>query len=162
MILSDKDIRKALELKSIHIDPQPDLESHLGSCSLDLTLGDVFTAIDGSITDHLQNGSITIKPQEFLLGVTKEYIELPDDLCGMLHGRSSLGRKGLMIHSTAPLIDAGFKGKVVLELYNCGPHPITLKVGERVCAVSFEQLTSTSSIPYHKKRGAKFVGQSKP
>lgn len=158
MILSDRDIKKALHDKRIIISPAPDLSEQLGSCSIDLRLGSLNNADDDADT----RGSTFLRPRQFLLGITLEYIELPDDLCGILHGRSSLGRKGLMIHSTAPLIDAGFRGKIVLELYNSGPKQIVLHEGMRVCALSFEQLTSPAKVPYYKKKSAKYINQKNP
>lgn len=151
MILSDRDIKKAFGTGKIIIRPTPDWQKQLGSCSVDLHLG----AQDNAT-------KITINPGQFILGITEEHVELPDDLCGILHGKSSLGRKGLMIHSTAPLIDAGFRGKIVLELYNCGPSPIGLTTGMSICALSFETLTSPAEVPYFKKKTALYLNQKTP
>ena len=163
MILSDRDIKKAIHDKQIIITPEPDYSKQLGSVSLDLRLGDKISKIKSQkSTIHIKNQTIILPPGEFCLGITKEYIELPDDLCGTLHGRSSLGRKGLMIHSTAPLIDAGFRGRIVLELYNSGPEPVELTIGMRICALTFEKLTSPAEVPYYKKKSARYAGQKKP
>ncbi|HLB60194.1 MAG TPA: dCTP deaminase [Patescibacteria group bacterium] len=158
MILSDRDIKKAIKSGKIKIDPLPDFDEQLGSCSVDLRLGSQNDADSNADKRRL----IILKPGTFQLGITLERVELPDDLCGILHGRSSLGRQGLMIHSTAPLIDAGFQGKIVLELYNSGPKPIELTEHMRICALSFEQLTSPAVIPYYKKKNARYIGQSIP
>ena len=148
MVLSDRDIRRYLQTGKIKIEPLPELEVSLGSCSLDLRLGEV--------------QQTELQPGEFCLGITLEHIELPADLCGLLHGRSSLGRKGIMVHSTAALIDAGFRGKIVLELFNAGTAAVKLEVGERICAISFEQLSTPAQVPYYKKKGAKYLNQQKP
>lgn len=169
MILSDQDIKKAVRTGNIIIKPEPDWERQLGSCSLDLRLENpTFYPSPTWVKSHQKaklpksnlGKTARLKPGKFLLAVTREYLELPSNICGLLHGRSSLGRKGLMIHSTAPLIDAGFRGKIVLELYNAGPAPIKLKAGMRICAVSFEKLSSPAKVPYYKKKGAKFLGQT--
>ena len=150
MILSDRDIKKTVEEGKLKVDPTPNWGDALGSCTLDLTLGEV------------EENKYTLNPGDFVLATTTEYIEIPDDLCGILHGRSSLGRQGLTIHSTAPMFDAGFRGKVVLELFNSGKEPITLQKGQRVCAMSFEQLSSPALRPYHKKDSAKYLNQQHP
>ena len=150
MILSDQDIRKAVEKGRIKIKPTPNWDEALGSCTLDLRLGETET------------NKYTLNPGDFILATTQEYVSIPDDICGILHGRSSLGRQGLTIHSTAPMFDAGFHGKVVLELFNSGENPIILKKGQRVCAMSFQQLSSPAIRPYHKKDSAKYLDQQRP
>jgi dCTP deaminase len=161
MILSDRDIKKYISSGKIVITPTPDFSTQLGSCAVDLRLGKRVRYQVSSIKEE-EKDEIVLAPGQFCLGITEEYVEIPDDMCGMLHGRSSLGRKGLMIHSTAPMIEAGFQGRIVLELYNAGPEPIVLKAGERVCALSFEMLSSTVDVPYHKKKSAKYHKQNNP
>jgi len=150
MILSDKHIREYIDKENIKINPLPEFEKSLGSCSLDLRLGEV-----GGRPE------ILLKPGKFILATTLEYIELPHDLCAILHGRSSIGRKGIAVHSTAALIDAGFRGKIVLELFHLGNEAVKLKKGERICALSFEKLSSPSQVPYYKKQNARYLGQEK-
>lgn len=163
MILSDRDIKQAIHDKRIVISPVPDFATQLGSCSIDLRLAKDISKIENQQSRvKIVDNKIILPPTEFCLGITQEYVELSADMCGILHGRSSLGRKGLMIHSTAPLIDAGFRGNIVMELYNSGPLPIELSVGMRICALSFETLTSPAEVPYYKKKHAKYVGQKKP
>jgi len=157
MVLSDRDIQRAIEEGDLRIDPVPDFSSQLGSCSVDLRLG---THNTDSSND--EQPPVVLQPKQFLLGITLEYVEIPADLCGILHGRSSLGRRGLMIHSTAPLIDAGFRGKIVFEFYNSGPETIELTYGMRICALSFEQLSSSARVPYYKKKSARYLNQKKP
>ncbi len=180
MILSDRDIKKALQEKKIVIDPFPDLGVQLGSCLLDLRLGDRFRVFNHSKTPYLdpqdpktlqdvtteiqvkEGEAFTLHPGEFVLAVTKEYIEMPDDLTGKLEGRSSIGRLGIVIHSTAANIECGFRGNITLELANMGRIPVMLHSGMRICSISFEQLTTPADIPYYKKKTAKYVGQNAP
>jgi dCTP deaminase len=97
-------------------------------------------------------------PQELVLAATIEEVRLPDYILGRLEGRSSLGRLGIIVHGTAPLFFPGFVGRAVMELGNIGPMPVALYPGMRICAFTFERLTSPSSRPY---RG-KYSGQSGP
>lgn len=180
MILSDRDIKKALASGKIIIKPKPDLAVQLGSCMLDLRLGNVYRVFNHSRTPYLdpQNPKtladvtteikipdgepFTLHPGEFILAVTKEYIEMPDDLTGRLEGRSSIGRLGVVIHSTAANIECGFRGNITLELANMGRIPVMLYPGMRICSLSFEELTSPAEVPYYKKKSAKYVGQKAP
>lgn len=179
MILSDVDIKKALGKKKIVIKPKPDLKTQLSSCSLDLRLGDEFVTFQYSKLPFIDikkpiptelSKAIKIKdkdffvlqPGEFSLGITYEWIKLPSDLAARLEGRSSIGRLGIVIHSTASLIDPGFSGKLVLELGNIGRMPVALYKKMKICSISFEKLTSKSEIPYDKKKRAKFKEQKKP
>ena len=113
---------------------------------------------------HLPEGprAFVIHPGEFVLGMTIEDIELPNDLAGRLEGRSSLGRLGIVVHSTAGHFDAGFKGRIVLEISNHGVIPVLLYPGMRFCQMVFESLSSPAEIDYQKKKNAKYVGQSDP
>jgi len=177
MILSDRDIKKYLATKKIIIKPKPDLSTQLGSCSLDLRLGNVFRVFEHSkypyidpfkkeiseaITSQIKikdGEPFIIQPGDFVLATTVEYVELPDDLTGRLEGRSSIGRLGVVIHSTAANIECGFRGKITLELANMGKMPVALYPGMRICALSFETLTNPAEVPYYKKRSAKYLGQ---
>lgn len=180
MILSDRDIKVALKSQNVIIKPAPDLETQLGSCLLDLRLGNSFRVFNHSKTPYLdpQNPEtlkdvtteITVKdteaftmhPGEFVLAMTKEYIEMPDDLTGHLEGRSSIGRLGIVVHSTAANIECGFRGNITLELANMGRIPVMLHPGMRICSLSFMQLSSPAEVPYYKKKSAKYVGQKSP
>jgi dCTP deaminase len=177
MILSDRDIKKALEEKRIVVKPKPDLKTQLGSSSLDLRLGYSFRVfkhrrrpfidpLDPETTKDMTEEIIisrkepyVIQPGEFVLGSILEWIELPDDLSARIDGRSSLGRLGLVIHSTAGHIDAGFKGVVTMELTNIGMMPILLYPKMRICQLVFEPLSSPAVRPYTKKPGAKYFGK---
>ena len=177
MILSDRDIRKYLEKRKIVIDPFPDLSIQLGACSIDLRLGNDFCIFEHSkhayidlkgafqVGDIMKNIHIDpeepfiMQPGEFVLATTIERIEIPDDLVGHIDGRSSLGRLGLIIHGTASIFDPGFRGNATLELSNIGRMPIVLYSGMRICAFTFEKLTSPAEVPYYKKAGGKYVNQ---
>lgn len=180
MVLSDRDIKAALSKKRIVISPTPDLKTQLGSCSIDLRLGNTFRVFDHSrnafidpskkdysneITKIIKierNGSFVMQPGEFVLAVTLENVKIPSDLMGRLEGRSSLGRLGLVVHSTASIFDPGWDGKPVLELGNLGRMAIKLTVGMRICAMTFEELSSPAETPYVKKKNAKYVFQQNP
>lgn len=180
MILSDGDIRIALVQGRITITPAPDLDVQLGACTLDLRLGNVYLVFNHSRTPFLDpknpatltdatseitvadGKSFTLHPGEFILAATKEFITMPDDLSGRLEGRSSIGRLGVVVHSTAANIEAGFRGTITLELANMGRIPVILYPGMRICSLTFEELTSPSETPYYRKKGAKYVGQTEP
>jgi dCTP deaminase len=180
MVLSDTDIKKAIKEKRIVIKPAPDFKTQLGSNSIDLRLGNEFRIFDHSkyafidpfkknigeeitrVIRKTKTEPFIIQPGDFVLGTTVEYLELPDDLVGSLEGRSSIGRLGIIVHSTAASIECGFQGKITLELANMGKMPVALYPGMRICAVAFMQMTSKASVPYYKKVGAKYVGQKAP
>lgn len=180
MVLSDRDIKKALKDGRIVINPAPDLKVQLGSCSIDLKLGDTFRVFDYSRYPYidpakkdysneitkvikLKNGEkFIMQPGEFVLAVTLEKVKIAADLMGRLEGRSSLGRLGLVVHSTASIFDPGWDGKPVLELGNLGKMAISLTCGMRICAMTFEELSSPAEIPYAKKKLAKYKIQDGP
>lgn len=180
MILSDKDIKKALKEKRIGIEPMIDFKTQLGSCSVDLRLGNIFRVfehskkpyIDPAKKDYsneittemvLKNGEqFIMQPGDFVLAVTLEKLTIAPNLMGRLEGRSSLGRLGIVVHSTASIFEPGWDGKCVLELGNLGRMAVALTVGMRVCAMTFEELSSTADIPYSKKTHAKYKIQEGP
>lgn len=179
MLLSDKDLKQALKLGKIKINPSPDLSSQLGSCSLDLRLGNIFRVFESGVhgvIDPRKNvakeftkevvvekgNAFIMHSGDFVLGTTIEDVEISDDLVGGLEGRSSIGRLGIIVHSTAATIDAGWKGHITLELANMGKLPVALYPGMRICSISFEQLSSPAEVPYYKKKNAKYVGQNGP
>lgn len=180
MVLSDRDIKKALASGKIKISPSPDFSSQLGSCMIDLRLGNSYRVFNHSKTPYLdpqnpetlkdvtteikvkKGEAFTVHPGEFVLAVTEEYVEMPDDLTGHLEGRSSIGRLGIVVHSTAANIECGFRGNITLELANMGRIPVMLYPGMRICSLSFSQLTSPAEVPYYKKKSAKYVGQTAP
>ncbi len=180
MILSDIDIKKALKDKRIVIKPTPDLKVQLGSCSIDLRLGYLFRIFDHSkypyidpykkdygeeITKEIKlkaGQQFIMQPGDFVLAATLENVKIPDNMMGRLEGRSSLGRIGIVVHSTASIFDPGWDGKCVLELGNLGRMAVALTPGMRICAMTFEELKSPSETPYNKRRDAKYVMQQGP
>jgi len=103
-----------------------------------------------------------LHPGEFVLAVTLERVELPADLVGRLDGKSSLGRLGLIVHSTAGFVDPGFKGRLTLELTNVANLPITLSYAMPVSQISFSRLTTPAERPYGKAAGSKYQDQTGP
>lgn len=180
MVLSDRDIKLALKQKRIFISPAPDLKTQLGSCSIDLRLGNLFRVFDHSKYPYIDpykkdyGADITkevklkntqqfiMQPGDFVLAVTLERVQIPDNMMGRLEGRSSLGRMGIVVHSTASIFDPGWNGKCVLELGNLGRMAVALTPGMRICAMTFEELSSPSDIPYNKRQDAKYVMQEGP
>jgi dCTP deaminase len=108
-------------------------------------------------------GVFLLHPGEFVLGATAERVGLPDDLVGRIEGKSSLGRLGLLIHTTAGFVDAGFEGYLTLELSNVATLPITLYPGMKIGQISFLQMTSPADQPYGSGTlGSKYAGQKGP
>ena len=99
---------------------------------------------------------------DFALAATLERVKIPDNMMGRLEGRSSLGRIGIVVHSTASIFDAGWDGNCVLELGNLGRMAVKLTPGMRICAMSFEELSSPAEVPYSKKKDAKYKTQKEP
>lgn len=180
MILSDRDIRRALETGRIRIDPEPDLETALGSISVDFRLGPTFMVFEHSrhsyidprrpqsIGDAMRTIECTaeepfiMQPGDFALASTMERLELPDDLLARLEGRSSIARLGITVHSTAALFEPGWTGTATMELSNLGRMAVALYPGMRICAFSFEEVSSPVSVPYRLKVGNKYAGQITP
>lgn len=179
MILTDSDIKKYIQDGKIEITPTPNFSDALGSCSIDLRLGYSFRVFElskypfidplGKIKQETTREMIVkegnyfmMHPGEFVLATTLENVSLPSDVVGRLEGRSSLGRLGIVVHSTASLVDPGFSGKIVMELGNLGKIPVALYPGMRVCALTFEKLEKPVEVPYGMKKNAKYHGQNEP
>ena len=178
MILSDRDIKKYIKEGKIKIIPEPNFQEQLGPCSLDLHLGNSFKTFKPTQYPYLDlkrkadfekvmeeitiedDGPFILQPKEFVIAVTKEEIILSDDIMGRLDGRSSLGRLGLIVHSTAARFDPGWQGKAVMEMGNLGIMPIILYVGMRICAMTFETLSSPVETSYIKQKDHKYAGQN--
>lgn len=177
MILSDRDIKKALKSGRVSIDPLfPDA---IQPASVDLHLGGEFlvfkntnnTCIDlkQPVDEMMERVSINEKtqfvlhPREFALGITYETVGVGDDMVGRLEGKSSLGRVGLIIHATAGYLDPGNKLKMTLELHNIANLPIVLYYKMPVAQMSFTPLSSAADHPYgSKKLKSKYYGAVKP
>ena len=178
MILSDRDILARLERHDIVISPEPDLETQLQPASLDLRLGydfqtynytrqalidpaDPATFEQLTTLTQLQDGErFLVHPGEFVLATTLEHVEIPNDVLARLEGRSSIGRLGIVIHSTAGYIDPGFKGKITLEVSNLGRIAVALYPRMRICQLAFEEMSSPVQSGYGERRGSKYQGQS--
>jgi len=115
------------------------------------------------LLDVADDEPFVLHPSEFVLGQTIEWVELPDDLVARLEGKSSLGRLGLLIHSTAGYVDPGWKGKLTLELSNVAKLPIALYFGMKIGQISFFEMSSPVDRPYGSAGlGSKYQGQSEP
>jgi len=180
MILSDHDIKKALQEGRIKLTPAPDFATQLDACTLDLRLGNEFRIFRRSKLSHidLKNMQDTeeimetitvpdgepfvLQPGDLVIATTLEWLELADDLVGRIEGRSSLGRLGIIVHSTASVFHPGWRGKPVMELGNLGIVPVLLYPGMRACSFTFEELSGKAEIPYYKKHANKYAGQGTP
>ena len=177
MVLSDRSIREELAKGRIVISPLGD--GCIQPASVDLHLDRhllVFQNtrvpyIDVRATNERLTEMVTVgdddpfmlHPGEFVLGSTLEHIEVPDDLVARLEGKSSLGRIGLLIHSTAGYVDPGWKGRLTLELSNVSNLPITLYYRMRIGQVSFLRLTTPADVLYGSgELGSKYQGDQLP
>lgn len=141
MILSDNTIEDLLALGLVESPPvQPE---QVQPASLDVRLGD--TIVDVETGEEHDGETLILEPGVRYLGFTKEVLDLPDDLAAQLAGRSTIGRKGVIVHKTAGWIDPGFKGQITLELFNLGEYPVSLFDGERIAQLVFLQLDQPSS-----------------
>ena len=176
-MLSDRDIRAEIEAGRLGIDPC-DIELVQPS-SVDVRLDRYFRVFNNSQYTHidpsLQQDELTtlvepfgedpfvLHPGEFVLGSTLEIVTLPDDLAGRLEGKSSLGRLGLLTHSTAGFIDPGFTGAVTLELSNVANLPIKLFPGMKIGQLCLFRLSSPAEHPYGSAQyGSRYQGQRGP
>jgi dCTP deaminase len=177
MVLSDRTIRRLLEEGRIGIDPYA--EELLQPSSVDVRVDRLFRVFRNSrypfidvkqemeeLTELVEvdtEEAFILHPGEFVLGSTLERITLPDDLVARLEGKSSLGRLGLLIHSTAGFIDPGWDGHVTLELSNVANLPITIYYGMKIGQLSFVQLSEPAERPYGTgSLGSKYQGQAGP
>lgn len=177
MLLSDGDIRKQLQEGRIGLEPL-NLEL-LQPSSIDVRLDRFFRLFDNHkypfIDPREQQDELTrfvevqsdeafiLHPGEFVLGSTFEYVSLPNDIAARLEGKSSLGRLGLLTHSTAGFVDPGFQGHVTLELSNVATLPIKLWPGMKIGQLCFFKLSSPSENPYgSEKYGSRYQGQRGP
>ena len=174
MVLSDLDIKSELLAGRIVIEPLCD--KNIQPASVDVCIGSNFrifrnsihTCIDPLTTQDGLTESIDVPegevfvlhPGQFALGTTLERIAIPDDILGKLEGKSTLGRLGLMIHSTAGYVDPGWDGELTLELSNVATLPIVLHPGMRIGQLSFERMSSPVERPYGSEAlGSHYQGQ---
>ena len=177
MILSDRSLREAIAAGRIIIDPLD--ESCIQPSSIDVKVSNLFRVfrnhtaaiidVKQDMTDLTElveipaDGVFILHPGEFVLGSTLERVGVPDDLVARVEGKSSLGRLGLLIHSTAGFVDAGFDGHITLELANVASLPITLYPGMKIGQVSFLKMTTPADRPYGSgATGSKYQGQRGP
>ena len=177
MLLSDRDLRAEIAAGRLQIDPFDD--ALVQPSSVDVRLDSLFRVFNNTRYTHIDpaqqqdeltslvepvNGEpFVLHPGEFVLGSTLELCTLPEDLAGRLEGKSSLGRLGLLTHSTAGFIDPGFSGHITLELSNVANLPITLWPGMKIGQLCILRLTSPAEHPYGSARaGSKYQGQRGP
>jgi dCTP deaminase len=177
VILSDRTIREELAAGRIVIEPLD--ESCIQPSSVDLHVDRFFRVFLNHTMGHIdvkqdleeltqlveidEDSVFMLHPGEFVLGSTLERVKLPDDLVARLEGKSSLGRLGLLIHSTAGFVDAGWDGHLTLELSNVANLPITLYPGMKIGQISFLRMSTAADIPYGAASiGSKYQGQRGP
>lgn len=177
VLLSDRDIRAELEADRVVLDPYD--ASMLQPSSIDVRLDKFFRLFDNHkypfidpavdqpeltrLVEADNNEAFVLHPGEFVLGSTYEAVTLPDDVAARLEGKSSLGRLGLLTHSTAGFIDPGFSGHVTLELSNVATLPIKLWPGMKIGQLCFFRLSSASEHPYGSDLyGSRYQGQRGP
>ncbi len=174
MILSDRTIREQIEAGRIVIDPfdpacvQPSSVDLHVDAEFRVFRNNRFPFIDvkqeQDLTELVEvkpDEAFILHPGEFVLGSTLERVAIPDDLVARLEGKSSLGRLGLLIHSTAGYVDPGWDGYLTLELSNVANLPITIYPGMKIGQISFFQLTTAADTPYGGA-GSKYQGQRGP
>lgn len=177
MVLSDRTIRRELEAGTIVIDPLG--PGAIQPASVDLRLGNLFRVFRNSQIPYIDvkreypdltelveiddENPFVLHPGEFALATTYERVRLPNTIVGRLEGKSSLGRLGLLIHSTAGYVDPGWDGALTLELSNVANLPIMLYHRMKVSQISFLELTEPAENPYgSKEAGSKYQGQVGP
>ena len=176
MVLSDRTIKRLLAEDRISIEPYD--ETLLQPSSVDVRVDRFFRVFHNArypfidvkqeqeeLTElvEIDGEPFILHPGEFVLGSTLERVRLPDDLVARLEGKSSLGRLGLLIHSTAGFIDPGWDGHVTLELSNVANLPITIYFGMKIGQISFMQLSEPAEAPYGSGGlGSKYQGQKGP
>jgi dCTP deaminase len=177
VLLSDRDIRGVLDSGRVVLDPYD--PAMVQPSSIDVRLDRYFRLFDNHkyrvidpsqeqpdltrLVEVTDDEPFILHPGEFVLGSTFEVVTLPDDVSARLEGKSSLGRLGLLTHSTAGFIDAGFSGHVTLELSNVATLPITLWPGMKIGQLCFFQLSSAAEHPYGSAAsGSKYQGQRGP
>ncbi len=176
MILSDRSIKEEMAAGRIRIEPLD--PSAIQPSSVDLRVGDEFRVFRNTRYPYIdvrrpmpgltepvkvaEGEAFILHPGEFVLATTLEWVRIPADLVARLEGKSSLGRLGLLIHSTAGFVDPGFEGRLTLELSNVANLPITIYPGMRIGQISFYRLTTPAETPYGAREDSKYQGQTGP
>lgn len=188
-VLADRDIRRRLNISHCENPALRDIERCIGiepcedsqvqPASVDLTLSNEWrvypdpprnaTYITPIDMDHAKrietiktvSAEYLLMPHELVLCSTVEYVSIPANVQAQVHGKSSLGRLGLLVHVTAGFIDPGFKGKITLEMYNLNNRPILLRAGKSICQLSLAELSCYAEFPYgHEKLHSKYQDQT--
>ncbi|WP_435098307.1 dCTP deaminase [Halarchaeum sp. P4] len=180
MILSDADLLDRLEAGDLAVEPLDDPELQIQPASIDVRLGKRFlefqranipcihptdeTEVEEYVSETYieEDDEFILHPGDFVLGTTKERVEVPPDLVAQVEGRSSLGRLAVVVHATAGFIDPGFRGKITLELSNLGTAPVALSPGMRISQLVFTELRTAADRPYGAARGSKYQDQGGP
>ncbi len=180
MILADVDLLDRLAAGSLVVEPLGDVDRQVQPASVDLRLGTEFlefqrtniSCIHPDRADEVgeyvtetevpEGEEFILHPGDFVLGTTKERVEVPPDLLATVEGRSSLGRLAVVIHATAGIVDPGYEGQITLELSNLGTAPVALTPGMRISQLVFTELTRPADRPYGVERGSKYQGQRGP
>lgn len=181
MILSDSEIKKYLNSWELQVESLwwYDILAQIWPASLDFRLGNTFkyykrdnlTLIDPNVgvdANHIETVILDEKtpfilhPRQFVLWVTMEKIRIPYDLVARCEGRSSIGRLGIVIHSTAGFVDPGFEGTITLEITNINEVPVALYPGMRIGQFAFESILWKVDVTYDKRKWSKYMGQILP
>ncbi|ADE04157.1 dCTP deaminase [Haloferax volcanii] len=180
MILSDSDILSRLAEGDLVVDPIDDVDMQVQPASVDLRLGTEFLEFqrtniscihpnrESEVSEYVRETHVPegddfiLHPGDFVLGTTKERVEIPTDLLATVEGRSSLGRLAVVIHATAGIVDPGYEGQITLELSNLGTAPVALTPGMRISQLVFTEMKSPADRPYGVERGSKYQGQRGP
>lgn len=159
MILNDEQIAWEIEKGGLGVEPI-NLEEQIQPATLDLRLGEeVYDYRHGGFNkDDDSRTFYPAKDGNFYLAHTEEYVEIPENLVGVLWDRSSVARKGVVVQ-TAGLVDPGFHGQLTLEVFNISDRPVELSVGQRVCQIGFFEVTPPKE-SYDEKSGSKYAGQT--
>jgi dCTP deaminase len=177
MVLSDRTIKQEVAAGRLIFDPYD--ESLVQPSSVDMRVDRQFRVFHNARHPYIDvkkpmedltelvtmegDEPFILHPGEFVLGQTLERVSLPDDLVARLEGKSSLGRLGLLIHSTAGFVDAGFEGNLTLELSNVANLPITIYHGMPIGQISFMRMDGPVEVPYgEEEAGSKYQGQTEP
>lgn len=180
MHLTDREIASRLDDGDLVIDPIDDFELQIQPSSVDVRLDNDFLQFTHTTASHIdpndpeavsqvtrevtipEDEAFVLHPGDFILGTTREHVEIPADLLAKVAGRSTFGRLGVIIHATAGIIDPGYRGQITLEISNLGKVPVKLKPGSRIAQILFTDLTGDVERPYGEERGSKYQDQHGP
>ncbi len=176
MILPDHEIKKYLKEGKIVISPLDDPDVQIQPAGVDLRLDNEFRVFKLNSTPYIDTKKPTdnytekvvlkdgdpfvVHPHEFVLGKIKEYVKMPADLVGSVDGKSSLGRLGIVIHTTSSSVNPGWEGNLVLEISNLSRMPVAIYPGMRIAKLTFHKLTSPAEKPYGDRKDSKYNKQA--